>query len=476
MRRNLVSNHADLDVVAVRQTQVLLRRDVAEHGGASLRNDGRTDSRGDVVIARRDIGCQRAEGVERSFLTPLLFPLHVVGNLVHRDVARAFNHDLTAAGLSNLGQLAEGAQLSQLGFIVSVGNGARTQAITEGERDIVLRQNVAQLSEAGVEEALLVMREAPCGHNRTTAGNNARHAIGGQRHVAQQHTRVNGHVVHALFTLLNDGFAVDFPGQLGRVTLDLLQRLVNRHRTNRHRGVTQNPLTGFVNVLASGQVHDRVRAPTSCPHHLLHLFRDGRSHGRIADICVDLGGKTLADNHRLSLRVLVVRRNHGTTRSDLFAHNFRIHTFTSSNESHLRSDNSRARPSQLGLDLRSLLRTRNRWHRRSLRPRVTSLSQTLLQVQLRVFLGVDTRGVVRIEVSTVRQIDPTNWNPQVRLTEIVAERNLVVMLVAAVNRASCNLALFRRSGYRYTCGHEATHPFPTLVLPRFRFVRSTLDP
>ena len=105
---------------------MLLRRDVAKHGGASLRNDCRADSRRDVVIARRDVGCQRAEGVERSFLTPLLFPLHVVSDLVHRNVAWAFDHHLAAAGLSDPGQLAEGPQLSQLGLIVSVGNGART--------------------------------------------------------------------------------------------------------------------------------------------------------------------------------------------------------------------------------------------------------------------------------------------------------------------------------------------------------------
>ena len=231
-----------------------------------------------------------------------------------------------------------------------------------------------------------------------------------------------------------------------------------------------------MNVLTGGQIHDGVRAPTSRPDHLLHLFGDGRGHSRVTNVGVDFGGKALANNHRLGLRVLVVGRNHGTPRSNLFANNFRIHIFTSGNECHLRGDNSRSGPCQLRLDLRGLLRTCNRRHCRSLRPRVTSLSQPLLQVQFRVFLGVNTRGVVRIEVSAVRQVDSTDWNAQVRLTEIVAERNLVVMLVAAVNRASCNLALFRRSGYRYTCGHEATHPFPTLVLPRFRFVRSTLDP
>src|ERR1041384_175187 len=55
MGRNLVSNDTGFDVLAVRQPQVLLGRDVTKHGGPVPADHGRADGRGDVVIARSKI-------------------------------------------------------------------------------------------------------------------------------------------------------------------------------------------------------------------------------------------------------------------------------------------------------------------------------------------------------------------------------------------------------------------------------------
>jgi hypothetical protein len=63
----LVGDDAFLDVVLVGQAEVFLGRDVAEHGGAVPADHGGADAAGDVVVARRDVGGQRAEGVERGF-------------------------------------------------------------------------------------------------------------------------------------------------------------------------------------------------------------------------------------------------------------------------------------------------------------------------------------------------------------------------------------------------------------------------
>src|SRR5262245_3195046 len=60
VRRDLVGDDALFVVVAVRQPEMLLGRDVAEHGGAEPADHGGADRRGDVVVARRDVGGERA--------------------------------------------------------------------------------------------------------------------------------------------------------------------------------------------------------------------------------------------------------------------------------------------------------------------------------------------------------------------------------------------------------------------------------
>ena len=51
-----VGNNAVAYIVAVRQAEVFLRGDVAEHGCAVPADHSRTDGAGDVVIARGDVG------------------------------------------------------------------------------------------------------------------------------------------------------------------------------------------------------------------------------------------------------------------------------------------------------------------------------------------------------------------------------------------------------------------------------------
>src|SRR5579883_880811 len=62
---DLVGDHADLDVVAVGQAEMLLGRDVAEHRRAEPADHRGADARGDVVVARRDVGDERSQRVER---------------------------------------------------------------------------------------------------------------------------------------------------------------------------------------------------------------------------------------------------------------------------------------------------------------------------------------------------------------------------------------------------------------------------
>src|SRR3954464_7095411 len=59
-----VGDAALLDVVLLRQAEVLLGGDVAEHGRAVVGGGGRADATGDVVVAGEDVGDEGAEHVE----------------------------------------------------------------------------------------------------------------------------------------------------------------------------------------------------------------------------------------------------------------------------------------------------------------------------------------------------------------------------------------------------------------------------
>src|SRR5690606_11210715 len=102
---DLVGDDAVFHVLTVGQAQVLLGRDVAEHGGAEPADHGRADGAGDVVIAGRDVGGQRAEGVEGRLVAVLQLLVHVLLDLVHRHMAGALDHHLAAVVPGDLGQL-----------------------------------------------------------------------------------------------------------------------------------------------------------------------------------------------------------------------------------------------------------------------------------------------------------------------------------------------------------------------------------
>ena len=241
------------------------------------------------------------------------------------------------------------------------------------------------------------MSQAPRRHDRPATGHDAGDALGGQRHIPQQHAGVHGHVVDALLALLDHGVAVNLPGQLGRITLDLLQRLIDRYRADRHWRIAQDPLAGFVNVLAGGQVHDGVRTPAGGPHHLVDLFGDRRRHRRVADVRVDLDRECLADDHRLALGVVVVGRDHRAAPGDLVAHQLGGHILAGGDERHLRGDLAGAGPLQLSAAVADHAGPRR---------------QTRRQVDPRLRIGVRPGSVVEIEVVAGGQIHPAEWHPQ----------------------------------------------------------------
>ena len=134
---------------------------------------------------------------------------------------------------------------------------------------------------------------------------------------------MDGEVIDALFGLLDQRVLEHFPVELGRVAVDLLQRLIDRHGADRHRGIAHDPAADVVDVPPGGQVHHGVGAPAGRPHQFFDFFGDAGGHGGIADIGVDLHQEVAADDDRLQFRVVDVGRNDGAAAGDLGANEFR---------------------------------------------------------------------------------------------------------------------------------------------------------
>ena len=344
----LVGDDSDLDVVAVGEAEVLLGRDVAEHRGAVHGDHRGTDGRRDVVVGRRDVGGERAERVERRLVAPLLLQVHVLLDLVHGYVAGAFDHRLHVVAPRHLRQLAQRLQLGQLRLVVGVGDRPGPQPVAEGERDVVPREDLAQLREVGVQEVLLVVRQAPGGQQRAAARDDPGDPADRERDVPQQHPRMYRHVVHALLGLLDDGVPVHRPGQPGRVAADLLQRLVDGYRADGYRRVAQDRLAGLVDALAGGQVHHGVCAPPGRPLQLGDLFVHCGRHRRGTDVRVHLDQEPLTDDHRLALGVVEVDRQHRPAGGQLVEHQRDGYPFAQRHVLHLRGHQAGAGELQLG--------------------------------------------------------------------------------------------------------------------------------
>jgi hypothetical protein len=240
-------------------------------------------------------------------------------DLVHRHMAGAFDHHLAALRPGDLGELAERLQFGELRAVIGIGDRAGAQAVAERERHVIGAHDVADLVEVLVEEALLVMRQAPLGHDRAAARDDAGDAVGGERDVGKPHAGMDGEIVDALFGLLDQRVLVDLPGQLDRIAVDLLQRLVDRHGADRDRRIAQDPFADGVDVAARREVHHGVGAPADRPHHLVDFFGHRRGHGGVADIGVDLGEEVAADDHRLEFGVVDVAGDDRAAARDLLS-------------------------------------------------------------------------------------------------------------------------------------------------------------
>ena len=91
---DFVGNQPLFYILFVGQAEMFFWRDVAQHGAAKPANHCRADTGSEMIIARRDVGGERPQRVERRFVAVLQLFGHIAANHLHRHVAGAFNHHL----------------------------------------------------------------------------------------------------------------------------------------------------------------------------------------------------------------------------------------------------------------------------------------------------------------------------------------------------------------------------------------------
>jgi hypothetical protein len=84
-------------------------------------------------------------------------------------VTRAFDHDLHAVAPGAFGQLADGGELGELRVVGRVGETAGAEPVADGERDVVLAHDLADVVPDGVHEVFACCGEHPLGEQRAAA-------------------------------------------------------------------------------------------------------------------------------------------------------------------------------------------------------------------------------------------------------------------------------------------------------------------
>ena len=153
------------------------------------------------------------------------------------------------------------------------------------------------------------MHQAPFAHDASATAHDAAQPFVGQMHIVAADACMDGEVIHSLLALFNQGVAVDFPGEVFHLCRSPFSKcLVDRDSAHGNGTVADNPFARFVDVLARGEVHQRVAAPFAAPQCFLYLFFDARGGGGVSDIGIDLHQEVAADNHRLCFGMVDVGR------------------------------------------------------------------------------------------------------------------------------------------------------------------------
>ena len=96
----------------------------------------------------------------------------------------------------------------------------------------LLVANIENIIPVLISKVLLVVSQAMLSMDRTTTADNTGHTISSHGDEPQEDTSVDGPVIDALLGLFDEGLPEDFPIEIFDDTIDLLQSLIDGHRTH----------------------------------------------------------------------------------------------------------------------------------------------------------------------------------------------------------------------------------------------------
>ena len=342
MSGDLRGNDALAHVLHARQAQVLGGGHVAQEVGAVCRGDRAANGRRNVVVARRDIGHQRPQHVERRVVTQGLLDLHVGRNFVERHVSWALDHDLYVALPCARGKKAQLNEFAYLARVGGVAHAARAQRVAERNGHVVLVQNIEQFVVV-LEERVLVARHFHPGVNQAAAAaHDVHHAAAALEAVdaLAVEAGVNRHEVHAFFGMRAHNVEEVLRGDVGQVLFQVADGVVHRNGAD-HRGRhVDERAAEIVRFAVIRQVHNGFGVELERRAHLLHLAFVVAFVAGNAQVHVDFRAQPLANAMRVQRRVVVIGGNGDGAARDAFANNFGVDAFVFGNLRHLRRNDA----------------------------------------------------------------------------------------------------------------------------------------
>ena len=131
MSCNLIGHNTYTHIFLVRQSEMFLWCYVAEHSGSHPCYLSSTNSGSDMVIARCDISNDRTECIERSLMTMVELTIHVLTDLLHRNMTRTFDECLYVLIPCTKHEFAHSVKLCKLSSIIGICRTTRTQTVTK---------------------------------------------------------------------------------------------------------------------------------------------------------------------------------------------------------------------------------------------------------------------------------------------------------------------------------------------------------
>ena len=189
------------------------------------------------------------------------------------------------------GQVAELDQLRDLTGIGAVVDAARTQRVTEADRNVKLTQNRKNIVIVFVERIFVAGHHHPRKQQRAAAGNDVHFSALAPEcfHGAAVDTGVNRHEIDAFLGMCADNPQKVLRGDLEQILFKIADRIIHRHRADHCGRFFDKRCPEGIGLAVIAEIHDRFRAEFQRHIDLFHFQIVVLRIAGNAEIDIDLG-------------------------------------------------------------------------------------------------------------------------------------------------------------------------------------------